>query len=122
MRHTLRVCWANEARERESASKATTVSRLFIDSLSTSSPRKVYPSDLLEARYALIDKRCHRQLLLCWHDSHGAQWRLGRFKISHHSGSVMNFPRRPFLRLAMGATALPVVSRIAWAQAYPSRP
>ena len=34
----------------------------------------------------------------------------------------MNFPRRTFLRLAMGATALPVVSRIAWAQAYPSRP
>ena len=34
----------------------------------------------------------------------------------------MNFPRRTFLRLAMGAAALPAVSRIAWAQAYPSRP
>ena len=32
------------------------------------------------------------------------------------------FPRRRFLRLAAGAAALPAVSRIAHAQAYPSRP
>jgi tripartite-type tricarboxylate transporter receptor subunit TctC len=31
-------------------------------------------------------------------------------------------PRREFLRLAAGAAALPAVSRIAWAQAYPMRP
>src|SRR5262249_6365100 len=30
--------------------------------------------------------------------------------------------RRKFLRLAAGAAALPAVSRIAWAQAYPTRP
>src|SRR5262249_48769818 len=30
--------------------------------------------------------------------------------------------RRQFLHLAAGAAALPVMSRIAWAQAYPSRP
>src|SRR5215510_1671582 len=30
--------------------------------------------------------------------------------------------RRQFLQLAAGAVALPVVSRAAWAQAYPSRP
>src|SRR5215831_5219082 len=30
--------------------------------------------------------------------------------------------RRKFLHLAAGAAALPVVSRLAWAQAYPSRP
>ena len=30
--------------------------------------------------------------------------------------------RRQFLRLAAGAAALPAVSRIAWAQTYPSRP
>ena len=30
--------------------------------------------------------------------------------------------RRKFLHLAAGATALPAVSRFAWAQAYPSRP
>ena len=30
--------------------------------------------------------------------------------------------RRRFLHLATGAVALPVVSRIAWAQAYPTRP
>src|SRR5204863_2832375 len=37
-------------------------------------------------------------------------------------GTAMKFPhRRQFLDLAAGATALPVVSRIAWAQTYPSR-
>jgi tripartite-type tricarboxylate transporter receptor subunit TctC len=34
----------------------------------------------------------------------------------------MKLPRRNFLHLAAGAAALPVVSRIAFAQAYPSRP
>src|SRR5262245_60135814 len=34
----------------------------------------------------------------------------------------MKLPRRKFLYLAAGAAALPAVSRIAWAQAYPSRP
>jgi len=34
----------------------------------------------------------------------------------------MKLPRRQFLHLAAGATALPVVSRVARAQAYPSRP
>src|SRR5271169_2200241 len=33
----------------------------------------------------------------------------------------MKLPRRQFLHLAAGATALPAVSRFAWAQAYPSR-
>jgi tripartite-type tricarboxylate transporter receptor subunit TctC len=34
----------------------------------------------------------------------------------------MKLPRRQFLRLAAGAAALPVASRIAWGQAYPTRP
>ena len=34
----------------------------------------------------------------------------------------MKLPRRKFLHLAAGAAALPAVSRIACAQAYPSRP
>ena len=34
----------------------------------------------------------------------------------------MKLPRRNFLHLAACAAALPAVSRIAWAQAYPSRP
>jgi len=34
----------------------------------------------------------------------------------------MKIPRRRFLELAAGAAALPAVSRIAWAQAYPTRP
>ena len=35
---------------------------------------------------------------------------------------MMKFPRRRFLHLATGAAALPAVSRIVWAQTYPSRP
>jgi tripartite-type tricarboxylate transporter receptor subunit TctC len=34
----------------------------------------------------------------------------------------MKLPRRTFLHLAAGAAALPEVSRLAWAQTYPSRP
>jgi tripartite-type tricarboxylate transporter receptor subunit TctC len=34
----------------------------------------------------------------------------------------MKLPRRKFLHLAAGAAALPAVSRMSWAQAYPSRP
>jgi tripartite-type tricarboxylate transporter receptor subunit TctC len=36
---------------------------------------------------------------------------------------IMNLPhRRQFLHLTAGVTALPAVSRVAWAQAYPTRP
>jgi hypothetical protein len=34
----------------------------------------------------------------------------------------MKLPRRNFLYLAAGAAALPSVSRLAWAQSYPTRP
>jgi tripartite-type tricarboxylate transporter receptor subunit TctC len=34
----------------------------------------------------------------------------------------MKLPRRQFLYLAAGAATLPAVSRVVWAQAYPSRP
>jgi tripartite-type tricarboxylate transporter receptor subunit TctC len=34
----------------------------------------------------------------------------------------MKLPRRRFLHLAAGAASLPIVPRLAWAQAYPSRP
>jgi tripartite-type tricarboxylate transporter receptor subunit TctC len=37
-------------------------------------------------------------------------------------GSKMKLPRRNFLHLAAGAAALPAVSSVAWAQAYPTRP
>jgi hypothetical protein len=37
-------------------------------------------------------------------------------------GRVMKIPRRRFLHLAAGGAALPVLSRIASAQAYPTRP
>jgi hypothetical protein len=32
----------------------------------------------------------------------------------------MKLPRRYFLHLAAGAAALPALSRVAWAQAYPT--
>src|SRR5262249_13615926 len=35
---------------------------------------------------------------------------------------AMKLPRRNFLHLAAGASALPVMSRITWAQACPTRP
>jgi len=35
---------------------------------------------------------------------------------------VTQYPRRRILSLAAGAAAMPSVSRIAWAQAYPTRP
>src|SRR5262245_46907018 len=34
----------------------------------------------------------------------------------------MKLPRRRFLRLAWGVAALPAVLRIAWSDAYPTRP
>jgi tripartite-type tricarboxylate transporter receptor subunit TctC len=34
----------------------------------------------------------------------------------------MNLLRRRFLHLAAGAAALPAISRMSWAQAYPARP
>src|SRR6516164_2679032 len=34
----------------------------------------------------------------------------------------MKLPRRNFLHLAAGAAALPTISRVVWAQTYPSRP
>jgi tripartite-type tricarboxylate transporter receptor subunit TctC len=34
----------------------------------------------------------------------------------------VNLPRREFLHLASGAAILPAVSRVAWAQTYPTRP
>src|SRR5262249_6492653 len=37
-------------------------------------------------------------------------------------GVVMKLSRRKLLHLAAGAAALPAVSRIAWAQTYPTRP
>jgi hypothetical protein len=40
----------------------------------------------------------------------------------HFWEELMKLPRRQFLQLAAGATALPAVSRVAGAQAYPARP
>jgi hypothetical protein len=34
----------------------------------------------------------------------------------------MKLPRRQFLHLAASAAALPAILRVAWAQAYPTRP
>src|SRR5215208_7683840 len=48
-----------------------------------------------------------------------------RFAMSRnrlHPEDAMKLPRRTFLRLAVGAAALPMVPRIAKAQTYPGRP
>ena len=45
-----------------------------------------------------------------------------RFTGDIQRGMLMKLPRRQFLHLAAGAAALPAVSRVAWAQAYPTRP
>src|SRR5215813_14111908 len=49
---------------------------------------------------------------------------LARVSSSHciARGNAMKLPRRKFLHLAAGATALPALPRIARAQAYPTRP
>src|SRR5262249_26668967 len=39
-----------------------------------------------------------------------------------NDAGAMKFPRRTFLHLAAGAAALPAISRVAWAQTYPTRP
>src|SRR5262245_53766389 len=36
--------------------------------------------------------------------------------------NAMKLPRRKFLHLAAGAAAMPTVSHVAWAQAYPTKP
>ena len=36
--------------------------------------------------------------------------------------TTLKLPRRNFLHLAAGATALPAMQQIAWAQVYPTRP
>src|ERR1700722_5096882 len=41
---------------------------------------------------------------------------------AYRGGRAMKRPRRQFLRLAAGAAAVPLVSRIARAQTYPTRP
>src|SRR5262250_2110260 len=42
--------------------------------------------------------------------------------LAFQRGTLMKLPRRAFLHLAAGAAALPAASRLAWAQAYPTRP
>src|SRR5262245_29928991 len=43
-------------------------------------------------------------------------------RLAFQGSNMMKLPRRQFLHLAAGAAALPAVSCIAWAQAYPARP
>src|SRR5262245_34877537 len=43
-------------------------------------------------------------------------------RLAFQGSNMMKLPRRQFLHLAAGAAALPALSRVAWAQAYPARP
>src|SRR5947209_1566594 len=52
----------------------------------------------------------------------GVVWRMSATRAVDRGGSIMKFPRRRFLQLAVGAAALPAMPRIARAEAYPSRP
>jgi len=45
-----------------------------------------------------------------------------RGNVGESLGAIMKLPRRKFLHLVAGAATLPAVSRLAKAQAYPSRP
>ena len=48
---------------------------------------------------------------------------IGRIALRLIEGDIMKLPhRRQFLHLAVGTAALPAMSRIARAQAYPTRP
>jgi tripartite-type tricarboxylate transporter receptor subunit TctC len=62
-----------------------------------------------------------RHRLLCLAHSQSAQ-RCGNMWLLTALGGTVKLPRRRFLHLAAGAAALPVVSRIAKAQTYPTRP
>jgi putative tryptophan/tyrosine transport system substrate-binding protein len=55
-------------------------------------------------------------------DSSSAEPPAPAFAASVLGGHTMKLSRHRFLHLAVGAVALPAVSRIARAQAYPSRP
>jgi tripartite-type tricarboxylate transporter receptor subunit TctC len=55
-------------------------------------------------------------------DSSSAEPPAPAFAVSVLGGHTMKLSRHRFLHLAVGAVALPAVSRIARAQAYPSRP
>src|SRR6476659_6143167 len=48
--------------------------------------------------------------------------RSSRRRTSRRNEMAVKLPRRQFLHLAAGAAAVPAMSRIAWAQAYPTRP
>jgi hypothetical protein len=63
-------------------------------------------------------KTSHRQAAKPQHPSKPSWNNRPRRKIP----PIGEHARRRFLRLAAGAAALPAVSRIAWAQAYPTRP
>src|SRR6202521_6042761 len=54
--------------------------------------------------------------LPCRLHPHGNNWR------TRTRPPAAQHPRRRFLSLAVGTAALPAISRIAWAQSYPTRP
>src|SRR3984957_8918495 len=58
------------------------------------------------------------------HGKSGARWSRSRepTRAIQNEGEIMDVPRRRFLHLAASAAAVPVVSRTAWAQTYPTRP
>jgi tripartite-type tricarboxylate transporter receptor subunit TctC len=56
------------------------------------------------------------------HQGRERQGGISRFVADMLERDAVKLPRRKFLHLAAGAAALPAASRLAWAQAYPTRP
>jgi hypothetical protein len=56
------------------------------------------------------------------HQGRERQGGISRFVTDMLERDAVKLPRRNFLHLAACTAALPAVSRVAWAQGYPSRP
>jgi tripartite-type tricarboxylate transporter receptor subunit TctC len=74
-----------------------------------------------------VSKRCKSRAKTPPIVSESRRTRRGRVETAMLHGrplrvKAIEFPRRRFLHLAAGAAALPTISRMAWAQAYPTRP
>src|SRR5260370_505691 len=76
-----------------------------------------WPTNLKAAREARGGRTVRKFIVFCRWAPSALQWRCPTAQ-----GHIMRLPRRKFLHLAACATALPVVSRIARAQSYPTRP
>src|SRR4029450_6870882 len=70
----------------------------------------------------IISKRiCFDQIIALYADD-AVNYLCGVMNDAALAGKVMNLQRREFLKLAVGAAAVPALSNVASAEAYPTRP